>query len=106
MALPWIIAAAASELAAMQKRRKAAEELYGAQLRSSAQRQGGNTDMAELMNAAREIGAIRADYSPQMLSLIGREFDSGDDEDVNDYEERRRRGVQPRSGVRMRITEF
>lgn len=75
--IPFIVAAAASIVSSAMKREQEKRENYLAMLRENAQRLGGDTRMARVIDTNRQIDDQGADYGGA-LSLVGKAFgDSG-----------------------------
>jgi hypothetical protein len=101
--LPWILAAAAQLLSNKQKQREASRQNYSNQLRMNAQELGGNTRVADEIGQRQQIDSMSADYT-NLLPLIGRAF--GNDDEDDDDKKGGGGGVQPRSGVRLKLSDF
>lgn len=78
--LPFIIAAAASIIAAEKKRHDERQAVYLDTLKQNAHQFGGNTQMADVISANRAIGQEGANYGPA-LGLVGKLDGLGGDSD-------------------------
>lgn len=98
--LPWIVAAAAQLLSDNAKRARQQADLYGATLDRNAQRMGGGEYlMGDLYRTQRDIDDQSTNYGA-LLQLVGSELGGDDDDD------KLTKSVQPRSGVKLRRSDF
>lgn len=95
--LPLIIMAAAQLLSDRQKKQQEQTDLMQSTLDRSAQRMGGGDLLnSDVYGAQRKINDQSTNYGP-LLSLVGSAV--GDEED-------KPRGVTPRSGVKLKLSDF